>query len=202
MSRLQKLLRQLVGVVSAVLLLVGCSTPAATPRVIPTSAQLSRIPPTVTPISPTATSVPLVVYVSTPEPGIKFYIFPEREQPGSESESRKYVFEMMGKVDSGQPMRNTFPSGTRKIYIVFSKAGGPDVRRLDMKIYTSASPAPLQVATALAFTVYEAAGGVTTLFPISPESGMFADGSYQAKVEVNDTLFAMLNWTIGGSGAR
>jgi Tol biopolymer transport system component len=54
----QKLLRQMMGMASVLLLLIGCGAPAATPILVPPTATPTSVPPTPTPVPPTETPTP------------------------------------------------------------------------------------------------------------------------------------------------
>ena len=102
-------------------------------------------------------------------------------------------------MDSGQSLPNTFASGTTKLYFVV-KGGFPLGTRIEWDIYTNAGPVALETGEH-GLEMYEETGEMIEILSISPLSGVFTDGTYQAKIKINDAVIALLNWTIDGPGA-
>jgi len=188
---------------------VATSTPVPTetPTQSPPTNTPTPAPPTPTPIPPTATPVPPVVYIGTPEADIEVsgvFVFPEMEQPDSSTEDwmlvlSRYVHAKIEQLDSGQPLPNIFPSGTTQLYIVV-RGGFPPGTRIEWDIYTDAGPVALETGER-GLEMYEATGEMIKVLPISPLNGVFTDGTYQAKIKINDVEIALLNWTVGAPGA-
>jgi hypothetical protein len=105
-------------------------------------------------------------------------------------------------VNDAQPAdpakSRTLPSGTKRVYVAVTFANRPQDKTVAIDVYDRNGK--VEIGSGLVLEEDNSRTGEWTVrMARNPRAGKFDDGPYQARVKVDDTVVALINWEIGGS---
>lgn len=95
------------------------------------------------------------------------------------------------------PSSRTLPSGTKEFFVSVKFEKEPEARTIAIDVYNDKG----KVGIAGGVIIEERnnrTGAYTLIMGRKPTAGNYEDGSYQAKVLLDSTVVALINWVIGG----
>jgi hypothetical protein len=136
---------------------------------------------------------------------------PKSELPGANGPLFEYVGKTGPKVSGADvgadvnepkpdnpPQHRTVPSGTKKVYVAVKFDKKPQFKSLAIDVYNNNGK--VEIGSGLALQKdNNATGEYTVTMARNPRAGKFDDGPHQAKVVVDGTVVALVNWGVGGS---
>jgi hypothetical protein len=108
-----------------------------------------------------------------------------------------FVYARAEEAAANVPRPNRFPSGTKRLTLDIRVK---ELRRLGtvIRFEVATTSGPVAIADGLfSFARLEKEGVSSMDLDLFPKQGVFADGPYRLNLYMNDTLVAVLNWSIG-----
>jgi hypothetical protein len=108
-----------------------------------------------------------------------------------------FVYARAAEAAANVPRPNRFPSGTKRLTLDIRVK---ELRRMGTVIRFEVDTASGRVDIAdglFSFARLEKEGVSSMDLDLAPKQGVFADGPYQLRLYMNETLVAVLNWSIG-----
>lgn len=96
------------------------------------------------------------------------------------------------------PKTRTLPSGSTKLYIAVKFEMRPQADSLSINIYNNDGEVEIGSGIVLQ-DENNATGEYTLTMARNPAAGKFEDGPYQARVELDGNVVALVNWEVGES---